>query len=62
MVDIFDLFHYFVGFLIVGLLVYILIQIHNYFSKNNIPIEVLKNMKSYQNSNTNTNVTNILVK
>ena len=51
MVDIFDLFHYLIGFLIVGLLVYLLIQIHNYFSKDNIPIEVLTNMKSYQNSN-----------
>lgn len=60
MVDIFDLFHYLIGFLIVGLLVYTLIQIHNYFSKDNIPIEVLTNMKSYQNSNTN--VSNILVK
>jgi len=44
MVDIFDLIHYFIGFLIVSLLVYLLIQIHNYFSKYNIPIEVLTNM------------------
>jgi hypothetical protein len=43
MIDIFDLFHYLIGMIIVGLLVWIIIQTHNYFSKNNIPLETLIN-------------------
>jgi len=38
MTDIFDLIHYIIGLLIVGFLVWVLIQIHNYFSKDNIVI------------------------
>jgi hypothetical protein len=48
MTDIFDIIHYLIGLLIVGLLVWSLIQIHNYFSKDNIPIEVLTNMTPLQ--------------
>ena len=43
MIDIFDLIHYLIGLLIVGLLVGILIRIHEYFSKDNIQIETLIN-------------------
>jgi hypothetical protein len=43
MTDIFDLIHYLIGLVIVGLLVWLLIKIHLYFSKDNIPIEVLMN-------------------
>ena len=59
MFDIFDLIHYFIGILIVSLLVYLLIQIHNYFSKDNIPIEVLTNMAPIP---TNNQPNNLLVK
>ena len=38
MVDIFDLIHYLIGLLIVGFLIWALIQTHNYFSKDNISI------------------------
>ena len=41
MIDIFDIFHYLVGFIILGFLIWILIQIHNYFSKDNISIETM---------------------
>jgi len=41
MIDIFDMVHYLIGFIILGLLIWLLIQIHNYFSQNNIPIETL---------------------
>lgn len=46
MIDIFDIIHYLIGLLIVSLLVWSLIQIHKYFSKDNIPIEVLTNMNT----------------
>lgn len=36
--DIFDMIHYLFGLLIVGFLVWIIIQIHNHFSKEMIPI------------------------
>lgn len=36
--DIFDLLHYLIGILIVGLLIWTIIQIHNHFSKNNVPL------------------------
>jgi hypothetical protein len=36
--DIFDMIHYLIGLLIVGFLVWIIIQIHNHFSKEMIPI------------------------
>ena len=38
MIDIFDLLHYLVGILIVCFLVWALIQVHNHFSKDNIPV------------------------
>lgn len=41
MVDIVDLIHYFIGFLIVILLVWSIIKLHLYFSKDNIPISAL---------------------
>jgi hypothetical protein len=43
MVDIFDLIHYFIGLFIVGLLVWSIIKLHLYFSKDNIPIDILMN-------------------
>jgi hypothetical protein len=43
MIDIFDLIHYFIGLLIVGLLVWGIIKLHVYFSKDNIPIDILMN-------------------
>ena len=36
--DIFDMIHYLIGLLIFGFLVWIIIQIHNHFSKEMIPI------------------------
>lgn len=36
--DIFDLIHYLIGLLIVTFLIWALIQVHNYFSKDNIKI------------------------
>ena len=41
MIDIFDIFHYLIGIIILSFLIFILIQIHNYFSKNNISFEQL---------------------
>ena len=46
MTDIFDMFHYLIGFIILGFLIWLIIQIHNYFSKDNISIETLVNKKS----------------
>lgn len=43
MIDIFDMIHYFIGFIILGLLIWLLIQTHNYFSQNNISLETLIN-------------------
>lgn len=43
MIDIFDMIHYLIGLLIVGILVWILIQIDKYFSKDNIQLETLIN-------------------
>lgn len=39
MIDIFDAIHYLIGFIFVSLFLYIIIQVHNYFSKNNMSIE-----------------------
>jgi len=41
MIDIGDAIHYLIGLIIVSFLVWTLIQIHNYFSKDNVPLEVL---------------------
>jgi hypothetical protein len=38
MTDIFDIIHYLIGLLILVFLVWVLIQVHNYFSKDNIVI------------------------
>jgi len=38
MIDLGDIIHYLIGLLIVSFLLWCLIKIHNYFSKNNIPI------------------------
>ena len=38
LIDIFDLMHYLIGLLIVIFLIWALIQVHNYFSKDNIKI------------------------
>jgi len=40
MIDIIDIFHYLIGLIIVGFILWFLIQIHNYFSKDNVPIMV----------------------
>ena len=42
MVILVDIMHYLIGILIVVFLVWSLIKIHNYFSKDNLPIELLK--------------------
>jgi hypothetical protein len=41
MIDIFDLFHYLIGIVIVTFFLWIIIQIHNHFSKNNINFDNL---------------------
>ena len=43
MIDILDLFHYLIGMIIVAFLIWILIQTHNYFSKDNKPLDELLN-------------------
>ncbi len=44
MTDIFDLIHYLIGLIIVSLLLCILIKTHNYFSKDNVPINERNNI------------------
>jgi len=46
MIDIFDIIHYLIGFIILGFLIWLLVQIHIFFSKDNIPIETLINKNS----------------
>ena len=41
MIDVIDAFHYLIGILILCLMLWILIQAHNYFSKDNISIETM---------------------
>jgi hypothetical protein len=38
MIDFFDLLHYFIGIVILVILLGALIKIHNYFSRNNKPV------------------------
>jgi cell division septal protein FtsQ len=38
MIDIFDLIHYLIGIIILVFILWLLIQTHNYFSKDNIRI------------------------
>ena len=40
MIDIIDAFHYLIGIIIVVFLLWCLIQVHNYFSKDNITISI----------------------
>jgi hypothetical protein len=42
MPDFFDILHYLIGLVIVTILIAIIIKIHNYFSKDNIPSEILQ--------------------
>jgi hypothetical protein len=35
---IFDMFHYLIGMIIVAFLIWSIIKLNNYFSKNNVPI------------------------
>jgi hypothetical protein len=44
MPDIVDAIHYLIGFLFVALFLLIIIQTHNYFSKNNKTIEEIQSM------------------
>jgi hypothetical protein len=37
----FELFHYLIGLIIVSFLLWIIIVVHNYFSKDNFPIDQL---------------------
>jgi hypothetical protein len=43
MIDLIDLWHYLVGIIIVSFLIWIIIKVHLYFSKDNILIEELLN-------------------
>ncbi len=43
MIDIFDIIHYLIGFIILGLILWAIIITHNYFSKDNIPIDTFTN-------------------
>ena len=43
MVDIFDMIHYLIGFIILACILFILIQTNKYFSRNNTPLESLIN-------------------
>jgi len=45
MIDIFDIIHYLIGIIILVSLLWLLIQTHNYFSRNNTPIEKFINKK-----------------
>jgi hypothetical protein len=38
LIDIFDLLHYLIGLLLLAISMWVLIQTHNYFSKDNIKI------------------------
>jgi large-conductance mechanosensitive channel len=50
-----DGLHYLIGIIIVAIIIYIVIQLHNHFSKNNVPIKVsnkkISNPNPTQNSN-----------
>jgi len=43
MTDIFDIIHYLIGLIIVGFLIWLIITVHNYFSKDNISIDAIIN-------------------
>jgi len=44
MLDIIDAIHYLIGFLFLAVVLWVMIQTHNYFSKNNKTIEELRSM------------------
>jgi hypothetical protein len=39
----FEILHYLIGLIIVSFLLWLIIYIHNYFSKDNIPLEQILN-------------------
>jgi putative effector of murein hydrolase len=41
-----EIFHYLIGFIIVGILLWILNKTHEYFSKDNKPLEDLLGVKT----------------
>jgi hypothetical protein len=45
MIDILDIFHILVGLIIVSFIIWLIVKIHLYFSKDNTPLEVLLNNK-----------------
>jgi hypothetical protein len=45
MIDILDIFHLLIGLIIVSFIIWLLIKIHLYFSKDNTPLDVLLNTK-----------------
>lgn len=45
MIDIFDLIHYLISIIILCVFLWIIIQTHNYFSKDNIPISLNNTIK-----------------
>lgn len=50
MIDIIDMLHYLIGFIILGLLIWFIILTHNYFSKDNKSIEELINSAKLTNN------------
>jgi hypothetical protein len=46
MIDIVDLFHYFIGLILVSFLIWVIIKIHLHFSKNNKSLEEIMNKLS----------------
>ena len=50
-----DGLHYLIGLIIVTIIIYIVIQLHNHFSKDNIPIKVTNKKISNPNPTQNSN-------
>jgi hypothetical protein len=48
---IYDGLHYLIGLVIVAFIIYMVIQLHNHFSKDNIPIKVSNNKPNSQIQN-----------
>jgi len=53
MTPIIDILHYLIGLIIVSLLLWIIIKIHEYFSKDNIKLESLMNVNNAYNLTNN---------
>lgn len=51
MFDIYDVFHYAIGIAIVVFILWVLIQVHNYFSKDNIKIDVVNGVVTNPTNN-----------